>query len=194
MKNKKNIIIIIFLILCIGGFLIKNKITEKNYNNIMLNSIVLQGHKEIKNEILEDKIKVHIYGEVINPGLIELNSGSRIFDAIEIAGGLTSEADISKINLAYILSDGEKVYIANINDKDVMEEESNIDVSKLKVNINIASIEDLTSLNGIGNSLANSIVEYRKQNGKFSNIEDIKNVPGIGESKFEKIKDFICVK
>lgn len=104
-----------------------------------------------------------------------------------MAGGLTEEADISKINLAYILSDGEKIYIANINDEDIQNTEENMQSSQAqKININTASISELTSLNGIGESLAKSVVEYRKKNGKFLKIEDIKNVSGIGDINLKK--------
>lgn len=96
------------------------------------------------------------------------------------------------MNLAYILSDGEKIYIPNINDEDISTQ--SITPVSSKVNINTATITQLTELNGIGESLANAIIEYRNENGKFKNIEDIKNVSGIGESKFANIKDYICVK
>lgn len=161
----------------------------------MVNTVISNNKEEVETNNSKETIKVHIYGAVKNPGLIELIEGSRINDAIEIAGGLTEEADISKINLAYILSDGEKIYIASINDKDIQNIEENVQNSQTqKININTAGILDLTSLDGIGESLAKSIVEYRNKNGKFLKLEDIKNVSGIGDSKFEKIKDSICVR
>ena len=143
--------------------------------------------------IEDDSIKVHITGEINNPGLIELTSGDRILDAIEKAGGVTDMADTSKVNLAYILSDGEKIYIPSINDEDDVEfiEGS---TTNSKVNINTATLEQLQTLNGVGESIAQSIIAYREENGKFSSIEEIKNVSGIGDSKFEKIKDYITVK
>lgn len=161
----------------------------------MVNTVISNNKEEVETNNSKETIKVHIYGAVKNPGLIELIEGSRINDAIEIAGGLTEEADISKINLAYILSDGEKIYIASINDKDIQNIEENVQNSQTqKININTAGILDLTSLDGIGETLAKSIVEYRNKNGKFLKLEDIKNVSGIGDSKFEKIKDSICVR
>lgn len=190
------IVIIVVLILSIILFFYKNSENGVNYEDI--NNVVLTEENNIKEknntkEEVDSIIKIHIYGEVNNPGLIELNSGDRVLDAIEIAGGLTPNADSSKVNLAYILSDGEKIYIPNINEE-YEEQETMSTSSSSKVNINIATEEELKSLNGIGESLASSIVEYRKSNGKFSNIEDIKNVSGIGDNKFEKIKDDICVK
>ena len=105
-----------------------------------------------------------------------------------MAGGTTEDADISRINLAKIVVDEEKI---NVPAKVVLEEseESN---SKM-VNINSASVEKLSSLNGIGKSTAEKIVKYREENGYFNTIEEIMNVSGIGESKFNSIKDNIEV-
>ena len=193
MKIKFKIILIVLLIVVLGIMYFKNK--EKNYisvveENIVENNIV---EEDIQSEGMnEELIKVHILGEVNSPGMIELKVGDRVYDAIEKAGGTTELADISKVNLAYILSDGEKIYIPSINDtNDVgMQEE----FKSGKVNINTASKEELQSLSGIGESIAQEIVNYRNKNGKFSSIEDIKNVSGIGENKYEKIKDNITVK
>jgi competence protein ComEA len=195
MKNRKNIIIIIFIgifIICI--VIIKGKFSNNNYDTILTNTLNSNSNdSEMAVDIDNDFIKVHIYGEVNNPGLIELEVGSRVADAIEMAGGTTENVDMSKVNLAYILSDGEKVYIPNINDtEDVVSEDSIQNNSK--ININTATSTQLATLNGIGESLAESIIEYRNENGRFKDIEDIKNVSGIGDNKFEKIKDYICVK
>ena len=155
-----------------------------------------------KTENKVSKIKVHITGEVLNQGLIELEEGSRIDDAIKVAGNITEFADLSKVNLAYELSDGQKVYIPSIKDEseeyisenageNVIEDE---DVKDGKININTADIDLLQTINGVGESLANKIIDYRKQNGKFKSIDDLKNVSGIGEKKFEDIKDKVIVK
>lgn len=149
-------------------------------------------------------------GQVLNPGVISLDEGARIIDAINKAGGLTSEADLSKINLAYILEDAQKVYIPSVNDKEEREyiskgsgdteivtssgSSENKKEEKLMVNINTANTIELSKLPGIGNSTALKIIHYRNENGNFNTIEDLKNVSGIGDSKFNKIKDNICVK
>lgn len=167
----------------------------------------------VQDEIVEEleKIVVHISGQVANPGVISLDEGSRLIDAINLSGGLTSKADISKVNLAYILEDAQKIYIPSIEDKDetiyISEDSGNTGVvtsgngqtstkkeEELMVNINTANEEQLEQLPGIGTSIATRIVNYRKENGKFNSIEDIKNVSGIGDAKFNKIKDNICVK
>ena len=125
-----------------------------------------------------------------------------MIDAIEAAGGTLEEADLSKINLAYILEDGEKIYIPSMNDKEEEEyissnsgdNSSNKNQEKLMININTATQEQLQKLPGIGASIATRIINYRKENGKFQDIMDIKNVSGIGESKFNNIKNYICIK
>ena len=157
------------------------------------------------------KIIVHISVEVISPGVISLEEGARIVDAINMADGVTQEADLSKVNLAYVLEDAQKIYIPNINEKEEKEIVENIEDGvvisgsgtsngndskneDVKININTANVKELQKLSGIGESIALRIVTYRKENGKFNSIEDLKNVSGIGENKFNKIKNNIFVK
>ena len=177
-------LIIITTILIGIYFFNSNKNDEENYE------FELQNFEQESTKIIEDKkIRVHICGEVINPGVIEIEEGKRIIDAINIVGGTTEHADLNKINLAAELEDAMKVYIPN-KDEDIELETT----EETSVNINTASEADLQKIAGIGSSIAKRIVEYRKQNGKFNNIEDIKNVGGIGDSKFESIKKYIYVK
>ena len=138
------------------------------------------------------------------PGIVKLDEGSRIEDAINKAGGLTEDADISKVNLAYVLEDGTKIKIpssldvgdlqddilSNGSGEEIIEEDEKTTQSSL----NKAIEQDLQKLPEIGPSLAYRIISYRNENGKFSTVEDIKNVNGIGDSKYENIRDFICVK
>lgn len=167
------------------------------------------NNKEETEEKVITKIMVHVSGSVNKEGIIELDENSRIADAIEMAGGLKEDADISKINLAYILEDGMKVHIPSKNDTEVIEDNTSSyiesksieDKSKSTeskttsiVNINTASQSQLETLPGIGPSTALKIINYRNENGKFKTIEDIKNVSGIGESKFNNIKNLISVK
>lgn len=164
------------------------------------------------NEKNEEVIYIHIIGEVKNEGLIELIEGQRIVDAIEKAGGVTEYADLNKVNLAFVLSDGQKVRIPSIYDKDdnvsYVTDESGKNVivdngnsengngnSKSgKININVASQSELETLDGVGPSLAARIIEYRNNKGGFKKIEELKNVSGIGESKFEGLKGKVVVK
>jgi competence protein ComEA len=128
-----------------------------------------------------------------------LNENAIIKELIEAAGGLTENADLSNINRAKKLQNHELVYIANKNDitKDSKNTNSESNTSNSQgisnniVNINTATIEQLKTLNGVGDSKAKSIIEYREQNGGFKSKEDIKNVTGIGEKMFERIKEQI---
>ena len=154
----------------------------------------------------DEKIAVYITGEVINPGVYYIDNNSRLYNAIDIAGGTTEFADISKLNLAQKLNDSEKIVVPRIVEKDetldenvVLNDENEIgsfsddSYDNGKININSAGINELQSITGIGASTAKKIIEYRNKN-KFETIEDILNVPGIGEAKFENMKDEICVK
>ena len=152
----------------------------------------------------QEMITVHITGEVNYSGVVVLKAGDRVVDAIEAAGGETAEADLNKLNLAYILNDGEKIYIPNKKQTSENEEYITSGIGEgisntnngetRKININSATSEELTQLPGVGEATANKIISYRQENGKFQNIEDLKNVPGIGDSKFENIKELISVK
>ncbi len=213
-KNKKiiSIIIAIIILIVIGIYFIINNF-EKNENEFEISNIEFEENKiENINAEIEEKsqIIVHIAGEILNPGVISLDEGARIIDAINKAGGITNEADLSKVNLAYILEDAQKIYIPNVNEKEIIEnmsseivksgstQENSNTGEKLKngekININTATQKELQKLTGIGESIALRIINYRKENGKFNTIEDIKNVSGIGESKFNKIKNDIIVK
>ena len=199
-KQKLIIGIIGTIMLFYIGYYIMNKVENTNYIEIE-ESEEINNNEEI-NLVEEEKIKVHITGEVENEGIIEIDKDSRIADVIEEAGGLTDDADTSKINLAYQVKDGQKIYIPNTEEEleeeyitenagdGVLPEEEKVGG---KVNINTAKQTELETLTGIGPSTALKIINYRNQNGDFENIEDIKNVPGIGEAKFENIKNDICV-
>ena len=199
MKFKK--IEIISIILLIFGiiYIIKIKIDESNNMDLMLetntNEIIASSNNEEKTII-----KVHIDGQIKNRGVVELEEGSRLVDAIEKSGGLTEEADTSNINLADILQDGEKVYIYSKQEVEELksigklnEEIDNTTKKDNKININTATQAELEEITGIGPSLAQKIIEYRESNGKFKDIEELKNVSGIGDKKFESMKSQITI-
>lgn len=137
---------------------------------------------------------MYITGEVLNPGVYYISEESRLNDLIEICGGFTQNADISELNLAERLSDSDKIEVPKIVSESENEYINEIEenVSNNLININTATKEELKSLNGIGDTLADNIINYRKKN-KFNTIEDLLNVNGIGESKFDAIKEYICV-
>ena len=175
------IIAIVGIIKAVDIYYEKNNTEQISISNFIEN--------ETEDEKDNTKIKVYITGEVKNQGVIEK------------AGGQTEQASLKNVNLAYQLEDGQKIYIPNINDTEteIIDDGASgvVDDATIKqtvVNINKADEKELQSLNGIGESLATSIVQYRKENGNFETIEDLKNVPGIGDSKFENIKEYIKVK
>ncbi len=185
-KKNKIIIGIVFIIIFFLGMHLYSSNSE--YDEMNENEeILIQENNVNDNEV--EKIVVHIAGAIKNPGIVKLELGSRISDAIDEAGGLTEEANIENINLAHILEDGEKIKIPKVGDETIIEEESKDNM----VNINTATQSELQTLDGIGPSLALRIIEYRKENGKFKKIEDIKNVSGIGENKYESIKNKIKI-
>ncbi len=160
------------------------------------NEIEEQTEDENDNNEDEDIIIVHIQGAVQKEGIIKIKEGNRIADVIEKAGGLKENASLKNINLAYMVEDGQKIYIPTQEEdknQEINSDNTQNTVSN-KININTATKEQLQALSGIGEATAESIITYRKENGKFQNIEDIKNVSGIGNSKFNKIKDEICIK
>lgn len=144
----------------------------------------------------EKKIVVEIKGEVKKPDVYMLDENSIIKDLIEVAGGLTENADLSNINRAKKLQDHDLIYIANKNEvvngiqNPNQSSDNNGNVSK-RVNINNATLEELKTIKGVGDAKAKSIIEYREQNGRFKTIDDIKNVTGIGDKMFESIKEQI---
>lgn len=143
---------------------------------------------EESTEHTEDTEQIYVYvcGAVNQEGVYELPSGSRVYEAIEDAGGFREDADKSTVNQAEVLEDEERVYVPVIGE--AVQEAANQDG---KININRASKEELMTLPGVGASRAESIIQYREEHGAFRQIEDIMQVSGIKEGLFEKIKDRI---
>ena len=208
-KKQKIIILTIAAIVAIGiTYLIYSK--NQTTDDIVLEDDILISNETSKQESTEDIVIIHITGSVKNPGIVKLKEGSRVEDAIGAAGGLTENADITRVNLAYILEDGTKIKIPdaqdeNIGDEDIIEDgigenivvtddKTSDNKNNSRVNINKATEAELQTLPGIGASLASRIIEYRNQNGKFVVKEDLKNVSGIGESKYYNIEELITVK
>lgn len=207
LKTKIGIAAMLVITIITIGLYISKQTNEDEY--IYYENIETENQEAVGEEGTDyagdqEMITVHITGEVNYSGVVVLKAGDRVVDAIEAAGGETAEADLNKLNLAYILNDGEKIYIPNKNQTSENEEYITSGIGEgitnanngetSKININSATAEELTQLPGVGEATANKIISYRQENGKFQNIEDLKNVPGIGNSKFENIKELISVK
>ena len=136
----------------------------------------------------EKRIYVYVCGAVLNAGVYELPEGSRVYEAVELAGGFSEHAAVAHINQAEMLEDETRLYIPTLGE--VADQQSEEDG---KVNLNTASKEELMSLPGVGEAKADSIIDYREVNGRFQTIEDVMLISGIKEGLFEKIKDYITV-
>lgn len=138
-------------------------------------------------------IWVYVCGEVKVPGVYELKAGSRIFEAIDAAGGMTEQAAQEAVNLALLLSDGQQIQIPSKDEAQKMSQEAENGTSNGKIQLNTATKAQLMELSGIGESKAEAILQYRLEHGNFQSIEEIKNVSGIGDALFEQIKESITV-
>ena len=154
--------------------------------------------KEVVKEA--EMLVIHICGAVDKPGIYLLEPGSRLYQAVEAAGGFAECAGEEYLNLADTLSDGEKIYIPTIQEaeeenlpKHTRESGVTETVNASRVNINTASAELLCTLPGIGEGKAENIIAYREDRGRFQAIEDIMKVDGIKAGLFQKIKDKIEV-
>ncbi len=142
-------------------------------------------------------IKIYITGAVRHPGVITLEEGDRLADAIELAGGPLPDADLDRVNLAQRVRDEGMYHIPRVGEETtpgVTEAPGNNNGtgSSGKVNINTADQKTLETLPGIGPVKAQNIIKYREEHGPFRSIEEIMNVSGIGEKTFEGLKDLIC--
>lgn len=146
----------------------------------------------------EDLIYVYICGQVKKPGVYQVHADDRVFVAIELAGGLTEEADVSGVNQAQKLSDGQMIYVPAEGESVSSLENGTSQIAQEAlnaglVNINTADLEGLMSLPGIGEGKAQSILQYRQEHGSFQSIDEIMNVNGIKEGIYKKFKDKITV-
>jgi len=165
-----------------------------------------EAGKETQMEVDNSKaagIYVYICGEVANPGVYELSEDSRIYEAVDAAGGFTEKAARESINLASKVSDGMQITIYNKEEAASLPADGTsagknsgqdqMSGSSSLVNLNTATKEELMTLKGIGESKAEDIIRYREKSGGFKKIEDIMKISGIKEAGFQKIKDSITV-
>lgn len=188
-KNEKKLYIISALVLLVL-IIVVTIIQSTIQSGLIINGKNISEQKTNKNQRC-----IYISGEVKKQGVVCIDKEETLGKAISNAGGLNKNADISTFDENRKVLDGEKLHIRkkaneNKNDKEVIEKNNN---ENGKININKATLKELSSLEGIGPATANKIIEYRKNN-VFENIEELKNVKGIGEAKYNKIMENICVK
>lgn len=138
-------------------------------------------------------IGIYLVGAVERPGVYFLPEGSRLYQALETAGGPTQEADLTRVNLSQRLRDEEMIYIPRVGEEPPTPIAAAAGQSSGLININTAILAELDSLPGIGPVLAQRILDYREEHGPFQNVDELKNVRGIGDSLFEDILDRLTV-
>ncbi|MGQ9705545.1 MAG: helix-hairpin-helix domain-containing protein [bacterium] len=201
-SRKEKIFVALVILIFISGATIR---VLKSRHIIGTHSKVVEFNLPQKNNRVESALfMVQVEGFVKNPGIYNIPAGSRVSDAIKLAGGVLSEGEERALNLVLPVIDGMRIYVpekgAPLDDPDryidvgpVIEGTNNlsdIDIG-LKVDINSASVEEFEHLPSIGKVLAGEIIKYREKVGRFNKIEELKNVKGIGETKFNEIREYI---
>ncbi|AZO94985.1 helix-hairpin-helix domain-containing protein [Halocella sp. SP3-1] len=216
--SREQIVLVLLLVVIIIGvsfLLIREQVTKavvvstvnkkNDFNNesngqngILSTNDIVEGEGVEKED---QRIIIHIAGEVKQSGVYELPGDARVIDAVMAAGGETSYADLDSMNLASPVFDGEKIYVPSIIETKLSDKSyvsgnklSSTGVSSNKININKASSKELEELPGIGPSKASSIIDYRDEIGRFSDLEQLTAVSGIGEKTLQKIKNKISVR
>jgi competence protein ComEA len=192
----KSVVLTFGAVVAIVAFLINGAVSNSSQ------SVSLQEPSaELKSDqvsVVPATIFVHVVGEVLEPGIYQLESGSRVVDAIFAAGGITKTADQSSVNLAREISDGEQVIIFKLGDNGeslVIGSSANSSAGKATalISLNRASPLELEALPGVGPALAARIVDWRTANGGFKKKEDLLNISGIGDKLFSGIKDEVTL-
>lgn len=199
-KDKMIKIGIIFITVIVCGFLYSCSDSQKT--KVMIEERTVEANElerdgvpsDIQTQTKEDTLSyVYICGEVKLPGVYQVEEGARLYQVVEMAGGLLETAAPNYLNLAESVTDGQKIVVPTIdeaNDMVIVENES----SNGLININTANEDTLTTLPGIGASKAKNIINYRESKGGFQTIEELMEIDGIKEGVFNKVKDLITVK
>lgn len=191
---KKSLCILLLIALVASGSIFYNYSAEEE--------IALDEPADTAETVAEkSEVTVYVSGEVTSPGVVTLDSSSRVKDAVAACGDFTPLADKNSVNLAQKLTDGMQIKVPAQtaqqnttqtpaqNAQSAPSSSGNAEI----VNINTATKEQLDTLPGVGPATADKIIEYRQTNGPFQSIEDIKNVRGIGDAKFSKMQSRIRI-
>jgi len=203
-KYLKLFILFISIIVIIASYFVITKLESSNVNEeVIKEELAYVETTSEESTSTSNNFYVDVKGEVKNPNVYMVSEGMLVIDAVNLAGGFTKNAYTDNINLSKKLNNEMVIIVGNkkdyttsttvkvINDA-LIKEEKKDNTNKALVNINTASKEELMTITGIGESKANSIIEYRNKT-KFNSIEDIKNISGIGDKFFEQIKNYITV-
>ena len=189
--QEKIVLGLLALLLIGGGFWRAAQQKDPEFGALQAGFTRQTGDLIAQNDQEAEMITVHLVGAVTSPGVYHLPAGSRVYELLELSGGLTEEADSEGLNLARPLLDGEQVYVgtrleAGESQRSALSQEG-------KININRASTAELMALPGIGEVRAKQIVEYRDKNGFFTDPRELMDVSGIGEKTYSSIADLITI-
>lgn len=188
---KKNWFLIVLVIFVIIFILMMN---NRDFVDVDQDNAITALSTDDDLELVEDNstsgsIVVDIKGEVVNPGVYEIESDIRVNDVVRLAGGFTKEANEVHVNLAQIVQDEMVIVVPKIGEEGSYEEDNVTGSNKIRVNY--ATQEEVETLPGIGSSKAQAIIKYREEHGMFKNIDDLLNISGIGEKTLENMRDDI---
>ena len=217
--KKYKYVMTIFLFMLIIFYIVFVKVNLKSKEkNLVDNQVVINEVEKVEVDLKDDLVYVDIKGAVKKPGVYKINSDKKIIDVITMAGGLMENANTDNINLSKKVTDEMVIIIytdeevknsnivdtvikvidkecvcPNIQNDGCINTEINDSITNVNKtsNINTATLEELMSINGLGEAKAKAIIKYREENGYFKIIDDLLNVSGIGEALFEKIKEYI---
>ena len=193
------------LVMAIGAFLVlqqKPEAKTTDFPTVSTTSASQESTEETSSESPESEtIMVDVKGAVQSEGVYELPSTARVNDAIEAAGGFSDQADKKSVNLAQKLSDEAVVYVASQGENvSVVQSATSSSATgdsgsenTEKINLNTATVADLTTISGIGEKRANDILAYRDSQGGFTSVDDLNNVSGIGDKTLENIRPYVTV-
>ena len=197
MYKTKVIMRMILLFLCMT---VLTGCRKQDEEMVILEEVELEEEsEETESGEMDEEINtifIHVCGQVVSPGVYEIAEGCRIYEAVQIAGGMTEDAAQDYINQAQVLADGQKIYIPSVEEVEqgIVQENTGTGAGTgMKININTASKEELMTLTGIGEVRALAIISYRQAHGAFGNVEELMQVEGIKQGTYDKIKDQITV-
>ena len=184
-EQKRGLIFVFAAMIGLGGFYFLN-------SRPTLEQAAINIAEPIPQQSLATQLIINVAGKVLNPGVYQLPQGSRVIDALKAAGNQLKGVDISDINLARVLVDGEQILIGASNHVSLKAKTKKITVDN-PLDLNRATLAQLDTLPGIGPVTSQRIIDYRKKVGRINSVEELKKISGLGGAKFEEIKPLLRV-